>query len=72
MACILEEGAGVKVPAELAKELIGEKGIVHFQPMGRAKMREWVKNNRKSPEDYLKDAELFEISINFIASLGQN
>jgi hypothetical protein len=39
-ACIYEEGVGVKVPEGVANELIGKKRIVHFQPMGRAKMSE--------------------------------
>ncbi len=71
VACIYEEGVGIKVPAGVANELIGKKGIVHFQPLGRPKMREWIKINRENPEDYLKDTGIFETSMNFVASLGQ-
>lgn len=68
VACIYDKGVGVKVPEGVANELIGKKGIVHFQPMGRAKMREWIQINRENPKDLLKDIEIFETSIDFVAS----
>ena len=71
VACIYEEGVGLKVPEIVAEELIGKKGIVHFQPMGRAKMREWIQINRENPEDFLKDIEIFKTSIDFVASLAK-
>jgi len=37
---LYENGVGIKIPEDKANELIGKKGIVHFQPLGRAKMRE--------------------------------
>jgi hypothetical protein len=70
-ACVYEDGVGIKVPEDVANDLIGEKGIVHFQPMGRAKMREWIQVNRENPEEYLRDAEIFETSVNFVGSLGK-
>lgn len=69
-ACIYEKGVGVKIPADLANQLIVKKDIVYFQPMGRARMKEWVQINRENPEDYLKDEELFATSMSFVASLG--
>ena len=69
VACIYENGVGVKVPEGTANELIGKKGIVHFQPMGRVKMREWIQINRDNPEDYLKDIDIFKTSMDFVASL---
>jgi hypothetical protein len=33
-------------------------------------MKEWIQMNRENPEDYLKDAEIFERSVSFVASLG--
>lgn len=69
-ACIYRDGVGVKVPETVANELIGRKGIIHFQPLGRPKMKEWIQINRERPEDYLKDAGIFETSMNFVASLG--
>ena len=68
VACIYDKGVGVKVPEGVANELIGKKGIVHFQPMERAEMREWIQINRENPKDLLKDIEIFETSIDFVAS----
>jgi len=69
-ACIYEKGVGVKIPADVANQLIDKKGIVHFQPMGRARMKEWIQINRENPADYLKDVEIFETSMIFVESLG--
>jgi TfoX/Sxy family transcriptional regulator of competence genes len=69
-ACIYEEGLGVKVPQELANELVGNKGIVYFQPSGRARMKEWIQINRENAEEYVKDIEIFETSMSFVESLG--
>lgn len=60
IACIYENGVGVKVPADVADQLMGKEGIVHFQPMGRQKTKEWIQIDRKNPDDYLKDIEIFE------------
>jgi hypothetical protein len=51
-ACIYENGVGIKVPEGLAEELIKTEGIINFQPMGRAKMRQWIQINRQDPNDY--------------------
>jgi len=37
--------------------------------MGK-KMREWIQINRNKTEDYLKDREIFDKSIEFVASLS--
>jgi hypothetical protein len=71
VACIYEEGVGIKVPEDVANKLIGKKGIVQFQPLGRTKMKEWIQINRENPEDYFKDIEIFETSTSFVASLGE-
>ena len=71
-ACIYEEGVGVKIPADIANQLIGKEGIVYFQPMGRAKMKEWIQINREKPTDYLEETEIFETSMSYVASLGKN
>jgi hypothetical protein len=68
-ACIYENGVGIKIPEDKANELIGNEGIIHFQPLGRAKMREWIQINRKRSEDYLKDQEIFDYSIKFVSSM---
>lgn len=69
-ACLYEDGVGVKVPTKLADDLIGKEGIVHFQPMGKAKMKEWIQLNREKSADYLNDQGIFEESIRFVSSLG--
>ncbi|VVB63346.1 YjbR [uncultured archaeon] len=65
-ACIYENGVGIKVPEDLAEELIKTEGIIHFQPMGRAKMRQWIQINRRDPNDYLKDMEIFKASVDYV------
>jgi hypothetical protein len=69
LACIYENGVGLKIPASIANQLIGKKSIVHFQPLGKPIMKEWIQINREYPEDYLKDIDIFENSIKFVASL---
>jgi len=69
-ACVYEDGVGIKVPYEKARELIGKEGIVPFIPMGRREMKEWIQIIRERPEDYVKDREIFEASIEFVAALG--
>lgn len=66
-ACVYEDGIGIKVPEDLAKELIGRQGIINFQPMGRAKMREWIQINRENPSDYYKDKEILKASIEYVS-----
>jgi TfoX/Sxy family transcriptional regulator of competence genes len=68
-ACVYEDGVGLKVPFNLANELIGKEGIIPFEPMGKRKMKEWIQINRELPEDYLNDIEIFEKSIEFVATL---
>jgi len=38
VACVYEEGVGIKDPENLANSLMGKDGIISFQPMGKAKM----------------------------------
>lgn len=68
-ASLFMEGVCVKVPEKLKNELIDGKDIVQFEPMGR-KMREWILINRKKSEDYLKDKDIFEKSLEYVASLS--
>ena len=68
-ASLFMEGVCVKVPESLKKELLDKEEIVPFEPMGR-KMREWILINRKKSEDYLKDKEIFEKSLEYVASLA--
>ena len=63
------EGVCVKIPEQLKDDLLKRKEIIPFEPMGR-KMREWILINRNKSEDYLKDQDIFEKSIEFVASLS--
>ena len=67
-ACLYEEGVGIKVPENMAQELVGKEGIIYFQPLGRRKMREWIQINRSNSTDYLEDQEIFKASIQFVSS----
>jgi hypothetical protein len=66
-ACVYEDGIGIRVPEDLAKELVGIQGIINFQPMGRAKMREWIQINRENPNEYYSDKEILKASIDYVS-----
>jgi hypothetical protein len=68
-ASLFMEGVCVKVPESLVNELIQKEGIVPFEPMGR-KMREWVLINRNKSEEYVKDQDIFDASIEFVSSIA--
>ena len=59
----------MKIPEPLKNELLEREEIEPFEPMGR-KMREWILINRKKSEDYLKDKEIFEKSLEYVASIA--
>jgi len=69
-ACLYEKGIGIKVPEELANDLIGKEGITPFVPLGRKRMREWVQIDRSNSDDYIKDQWIFERSVSYVSSLG--
>lgn len=66
-SCVYGEGVGIKVPEKVAGSLVGRKGIVRFQPMGRKPMKEWIQINRKRSEDYRMDQEILKISIEYVS-----
>jgi hypothetical protein len=68
-ASLYMEGVCVKVPESLVSKMLKGKEIVPFQPMGR-KMREWILINRKKSENYLKDRDIFDASVEYVASLA--
>ena len=70
-ASVYEDAVCVKVPESLANELLKREEIVHFQPMGRRKMREWIQINRNNSEDYLKDQGIFDASVEFVSSIAK-
>ena len=68
-ASLYNEGVCIKVPEEKVKELLEKEYIFHFEPMGR-KMREWVFIVRENPNDYTKDIDLFETSLEYVSSIA--
>jgi hypothetical protein len=70
-ACVYEDGVGIKVPEDLAKDLINTEGVKYFQPMGRPRMKRWIQINRRNPEEYYKDIELFKASIEFASKANE-
>jgi hypothetical protein len=70
-ACVYEDGIGIKIPEDLANELIGTQGIINFQPLRRAKMKEWIQINRENPSDYSKDKEILKASIEYVSKIAK-
>lgn len=66
-ACVYENGVGVKVPEDIAEKLTKTEGITYFQPLGRAKMKQWIHVTRQETKDYLKDLEIFQVSIDHVS-----
>jgi hypothetical protein len=70
-ACLYEIGIGIKVPEEMAKDLVGKEGINHFVPLGRKRMREWIQIDRDRSEEYMKDEPIFQASVRYVSSLAK-
>jgi len=71
VGCIYEDGVGLKVPETIAKGLLENAHITHFQPLGRRKMREWIQINHADPNDYFLDESIFEASVTYLRSLTE-
>lgn len=66
--CLYEQGVGLKLPERTVIRLLeNDLNTAPFQPLGRAKMREWVQVNLKNSEDYRHYQPLFEEAIRFVA-----
>ena len=68
-ASLYNDGVCIKIPESRVKELLKKDGFFPFEPMGR-KMREWIFITRENSEDYQKDRDIFEESIEFVSSLA--
>lgn len=63
---LYEDGVGVKLPEPTVKRLLSEDpNVIPFQPMGRAKMREWVQINLPVSKDYRMYLPIFEEAIRY-------
>ena len=66
-ACISGNGIGLRLPVATATELqFSRDNVVPFQPGGMASSREWVQINRAAADEYEKDLELFQVSLDFV------
>ena len=66
-ACISGKGIGLRLPVAVATELqFSRENVVAFQPGGMASTREWIQIDRENADDYGKDLELFQASIDFV------
>jgi predicted DNA-binding protein (MmcQ/YjbR family) len=65
--CHYQQGVGVKLPEKVASTLVErDQHICPFQPMGRAKMKEWIQINLEDSEEYRAYADIFRQSIYFV------
>lgn len=65
--CLYEDGVGIKLAAEsVARLLESDPNAKPFQPMGKARMREWVQIDLPDSNEYRQYASVFEESIRFL------
>ena len=70
-ACVYGAGVGLKLPAAMVPPLIERPNIDWFVPMGRRRMREWVRIDRARSADYRHDLPLFDAAIRYAAAAGR-
>ncbi|HVP95616.1 hypothetical protein [Methanoregula sp.] len=70
-ACVYENGVGIKVPATMAENLAGQTDITWFVPLGRRKMKEWIRIDREKSEEYRDDREIFSAAITYVSTLAK-
>ncbi|MGB8219009.1 MAG: TfoX/Sxy family protein [Methanoregula sp.] len=70
-ACLYENGVGIKVPAAMAEELADQPGMSWFQPMGRRRMKEWIRIDRDASGEYRKDRAIFLAAVAYVSSRTQ-
>ena len=71
-ACISGQGVGLRLPANVARDLqFSRDNVVPFQPGGSASTREWIQIDRADAADYEKDLELFRASLEFVKGGGK-
>lgn len=66
-ACVYGDGVGVKVPVELAAELLLRRDTRAFRPQGRSTMREWVQIDHARSSDYEADLHVLLASKRFVS-----
>jgi hypothetical protein len=68
--CLYEDGVGVKLPQQtVARLLETDPNTSPFQPLGRARMREWIQINVNQADDYQNYRAVFEEALAYSLSL---
>ena len=68
--CLVEEGVGLKLPAERVNALLAEDPQTSpFQPLGRPKMREWLQINPVESGDLEAYLPVLKESLQFVLNL---
>lgn len=66
-ACINGTGIGLRLPVAVATELqFSRENVTPFKPGGVSSTREWIQIDRADANDYAKDWELFQTSVEFV------
>jgi hypothetical protein len=72
-ACISGNGVGLRLPANVARELqFSRDNVVPFQPRGIGATKEWIQLDRADAADYEKDLELFRAALEFVKGGGRS
>ena len=66
-ACLYDDGVAVKLPEATAHAALARPDIKVFRPYGKS-MREWVLIAHDDLADYASDVDLFEASIEYVAT----
>jgi hypothetical protein len=66
-ACISGNGVGLRLPANVARDLqFSRANVVAFQPGGVTSSKEWVQIDREDAAEYAQDLELFQAAHEFV------
>ena len=66
-ACVHREAVAIRLPVAAATELqFSRADVTPFQPNGKPSTREWIQLNHADPDEYRKDVDLFNASIEFV------
>ena len=67
----VKDGATIKVPEDLAAELLEQDGISEFRPMDKHTMKNSVLIRRDPPRDHQGDKGLFQAAMEYVYVLSK-
>lgn len=70
-AGVCEDGATIKVPEDLAAEILEQDGISEFRPMDKHTMKNWLFIRRGNPGEYQGDKGLFQAAMEYVYVLSK-